>query len=47
VPAFERPEGARMRQLWTRGLQRAFVAMRDLDCMSRIKELATNVPPDH
>jgi aminoglycoside phosphotransferase (APT) family kinase protein len=47
VPAFERPAGASMRQLWTRGLQRAFVAMRDLDCLSRIEELATNVPPDH
>jgi hypothetical protein len=31
VPAFERPEGARMRQLWTRGLQRAFVAMGELE----------------
>ena len=40
VPSFDRPEGARMRRLWERGLQRAFTAMRDLDCLSRIKEIA-------
>jgi hypothetical protein len=46
VPSFDRPEGARMRRLWKAGAHRSFVAMRDLDCLSRIKEVAASIPPD-
>jgi hypothetical protein len=46
VPSFDRPESARMRRLWERVVERAFTAMRDLDCLSRINEIATTVPPD-
>ena len=46
VPSFGQPEARRMRQLWDRGLDRAFTAMRDLDCLARIKEIAHSLPPD-
>jgi hypothetical protein len=46
VPSFDRPDGARMRRLWERGVQRAFTAMRDLDCLGRINEIAASIPPD-
>ena len=46
VSSFDRPESARMRQLWYRAVERAFVAMRDLDCVSRVKDIAASVPLD-
>jgi hypothetical protein len=46
VPSFGRPEARRMRLLWDRGRDRAFIAMRDLGCLTRIKEIADLLPPD-
>jgi hypothetical protein len=46
LPNFDRPEGSRMKQLWGKGAARAFVAMRDLDCLSLITDLATGLSPD-
>ncbi len=46
LPLFDKPEGARMKQLWGKGLFRSATAMLDLDCLSRIKRLAVDVPDD-
>lgn len=46
LPIFDKPEGARMKQLWDKGLGRSKAAMRDLDCLGRIKALAANIPDD-
>ncbi len=46
LQTFDKPEGARMKALWGRGLVRAKIAMRDLDCLSLIKTLAAEVPDD-
>ena len=44
LPSFDKPAGARMKRLWGKGLVRALHAMRDLDCLSLIKQLAADVP---
>ncbi|MGI8925113.1 MAG: phosphotransferase [Tepidiformaceae bacterium] len=44
LPVFAQPEGARMKQLWERGLLRSKVAMLDLDCLARIRTLAESIP---
>ena len=46
LPIFDKPEGARMKLLWERGLVRAQAAMRDLDCLSRVQRLAEGLPDD-
>ena len=46
LPLFDKPEGMRMKQLWGKGLFRAKIAMRDLDCLALITRLATDVPDD-
>jgi|RhiMethySRZTD1v2_1073278.scaffolds.fasta_scaffold155951_2 hypothetical protein len=46
LPSFDKPEGARMKQLWGKGLFRSISALRDLDCLSLIKRLAAAVPDD-
>jgi hypothetical protein len=38
---FDRPEGARMKRLWDRGMARLVTAMSDLDCLSRVRALLT------
>ena len=46
LPSFDKVEGARMKQLWGKGLFRAMSAMRDLDCLALIKQLAADIPDD-
>lgn len=46
LPSFDKPEGARMKQLWGKGLFRSISAMRDLDCLSLIRQVAVDVPDD-
>ena len=46
LPGFDRPESARMKVLWGRGLRRGQAAMHDLDCLSRIQRLAEGLPDD-
>jgi hypothetical protein len=46
LPSFDKPEGARMKELWGKGLFRALSAMRDLDCLALIKRLVVAVPDD-
>jgi hypothetical protein len=46
LPSFDKPESARMKQLWGKGLFRALSAMRDLDCLALITRLAAAVPDD-
>lgn len=46
LPSFDKPEGARMKQLWGKGLFRSISAMRDLDCLSLIRQVAGDVPDD-
>jgi hypothetical protein len=44
LPSFDTPEGARMKQLWGKGIPRALRAMCDLDCLAHITRLAATVP---
>ena len=44
LPSFDKPEGARMKQLWGKGIPRALRAMCDLDCLAHITRLAAAVP---
>ncbi|MEX0683543.1 MAG: oxidoreductase family protein [Dehalococcoidia bacterium] len=46
LPIFDRPEGARMKRLWEKGAVRAKAAMRELDCLSRVRRLAEGLPDD-
>lgn len=46
LPSFDQPEGARMKQLWGRGLERSKAAMRDLDCLGLIRGIAAGLPDD-
>lgn len=46
LATFEQPEAARMKELWDRAGGRAKTAMVDLDCLSRIRALAANLPDD-
>jgi hypothetical protein len=46
LPIFDKPEGARMKLLWDRGSRRALAAMRELDCLARVRELAKDLPDD-
>jgi hypothetical protein len=43
---FDRPEGARQKRLWARAEYRMKSALHDLDCLSRIRELAAGLPDD-
>jgi hypothetical protein len=43
LPTFDRPERARMKQLWGTGLFRSISALRDLDCLARIRQVAAEV----
>ena len=44
--SFDRPESARMKRLWEKGLFRSKTAMGDLDCLSHIQRLAADTPDD-
>ena len=46
LPIFDKPEGARMKELWGKGLGRSVAAMKDLDCLARIRKLAEGLPDD-
>ncbi len=46
LPIDDNPEGARMKQFWSKVLFRSKVALLELDCLSRIKTLAADVPDD-
>jgi hypothetical protein len=46
LPIFAQPEGARMKLLWEKGLRRALAAMRELDCLARVRRLAEEMVPD-
>lgn len=46
LPMFDRPEGARMKLLWEKGAVRAKAAMRELDCLSRVRPLAKGLRDD-
>lgn len=46
LPIFDKPEGARMKELWAKGAERSKTAMRDLDCLTLIKALAADLPDD-
>lgn len=43
---FDRPEGARGKRLWDTGLSRMNTALRDLDCLTRIQDLAAGLSDD-
>jgi len=43
---FHKPEEARQKRLWEQMAHRHNTALRDLDCLSRIKELAAGLPDD-
>jgi len=43
---FDRPEGARQKRLWERAGYRMKSALSDLDCLSRIRALAADLPDD-
>jgi hypothetical protein len=43
VPVFDKPEGTRMKLLWGKALPRALLAMRDLECLARVKRLAAEL----
>jgi hypothetical protein len=46
LPDFDKPESARMKELWSRGLLRSKTAMLDLDCLSIVKKLAASIPDE-
>jgi hypothetical protein len=46
VPIFDKPEGARMKALWSVGAERSLTAMHDLDCLGLVKAIARDVPDD-
>ncbi|MEO8456734.1 MAG: oxidoreductase family protein [Chloroflexota bacterium] len=46
LPIFDKPEGARMKMLWEAGAVRVKTALRELDCLSRVKRLAEGLPDD-
>ena len=46
LPIFDKPEGARMKVLWEAGVSRTSAAMRDLDCLARVRVLAEGLPDD-
>jgi hypothetical protein len=43
---FERPEGARQKRLWQRAEYRMKSALSDLDCIARIRDIASGLPDD-
>ncbi len=46
VPMFDKPEGARMKQLWSAGLERSLTAVEDLGCLAMIEKIAAGLPDD-
>ncbi len=46
VPMFDKPEGARMKQLWSAGLMRSLTAVQDLGCLAIIEKIAAGLPDD-
>lgn len=46
LPAFDTPEGARMKALWGQGLPYMMQAMIDHDCLTIIKSIAASLPDD-
>jgi aminoglycoside phosphotransferase (APT) family kinase protein len=42
-PTFDRPENARAKRLWGTGLSRSISALRDLDCLARVRQVAADV----
>jgi hypothetical protein len=46
VPMFDKPEGARMKQLWAAGRERTLMAMEDLGCLEIIGRIAAGLPYD-
>jgi hypothetical protein len=46
LPIFDKPEGKRMKLLWDKGSRRALAAMRELECLARVRQLAEGLPDD-
>lgn len=42
-PSFDKPEGARSKALWGRGIHRILHALRDLDCLGVVRRVAAGV----